>query len=313
MNTYIRAAASFCDKNTLVKVCRVWSEPEPDGLGLGLPYRRRRKTMFVPFKNIHEGDKLSVFDGDSEFHYTADEDAAEERDALRKNDSNWSVNVTDDNGRTKKLFPSDFAPYIIYLSVVKKGDWRGSNLVFESVFNSSEDIIRGLRSIFERHVKDESGRRLSGAERISDMAKKYLTPEHTEQFGFRFIAEGMNFVRSDINDILPNDWVSNLHFTVTNMTSIPHHLYSLPSSRIWANTVSSPRGVPPSQTSFGSWMNCTATCPWKRRAGLWSISSGLGCCWRKARSCLIPNISTLLRVNFWCPSTHWKEPATPRY
>ena len=37
------------------------------------------------------------------------------------------------------------------------------------------------------------------------MAKKYLTPEHTEQFGFRFIAEGMNFVRSDINDILPND------------------------------------------------------------------------------------------------------------
>ena len=137
MNTYIRAAASFCDKNTLVKVCRVWSEPEPDGLGLGLPYRRRRKTMFVPFKNIHEGDKLSVFDGDSEFHYTADEDAAEERDALRKNDSNWSVNVTDDNGRTKKLFPSDFAPYIIYLSVVKKGDWRGSNLVFESVFKLS--------------------------------------------------------------------------------------------------------------------------------------------------------------------------------
>ena len=208
MNTYIRAAASFCDKNTLVKVCRVcrvWSDPEPDGLGLGLPYRRRRKTMFVPFKNIHEGDKLSVFDGDSEFHYTADEDAAEERDARRKNDSNWSVNVTDDNGRTKKLFPSDFAPYIIYLSVVKKGDWRGSNLVFESVFNSSEDIIRGLRSIFERHVKDESGRRLSGAERISDMAKKYLTPEHTEQFGFRFIAEGMNFVRSDINDIIPND------------------------------------------------------------------------------------------------------------
>ena len=177
MNTYIRAAASFCDKNTLVKVCRVcrvWSEPEPDGLGLGLPYRRRRKTMFVSFKNIHEGDKLSVFDGDSEFHYTADEDAAEERDALRKNDSNWSVNVTDDNGRTKKLFPSDFAPYIIYLSVVKKGDWRGSNLVFESVFNSSEDIIRGIRSIFERHVKDESCRRLSGAERISDMAKKYL-------------------------------------------------------------------------------------------------------------------------------------------
>lgn len=208
MNTYIRAAASFCDKNTMVKVCRVcrvWSEPEPDGLGLGLPYRRRRKTMFVSFKNIHEGDKLSVFDGDSEFHYTADEDAAEERDALRKNDSNWSVNVTDDNGRTKKLFPSDFAPYIIYLSVVKKGDWRGSNLVFESVFNSSEDIIRGIRSIFERHVKDESCRRLSGAERISDMAKKYLTPEHTEQFGFRFIAEGMNFVRSDINDILPND------------------------------------------------------------------------------------------------------------
>ena len=38
MNTYIRAAASFCDKNTLVKVCRVWSDPEPDGLGLGLPY-----------------------------------------------------------------------------------------------------------------------------------------------------------------------------------------------------------------------------------------------------------------------------------
>ena len=49
MNTYIRAAASFCDKNTLVKVCRVcrvWSEPESDGLGLGLPYRRRRKTMY---------------------------------------------------------------------------------------------------------------------------------------------------------------------------------------------------------------------------------------------------------------------------
>ena len=160
MNTYIRAAASFCDKNTLVKVCRVWSEPEPDGLGLGLPYRRRRKTMFVPFKNIHEGDKLSVFDGDSEFHYTADEDAAEERDALRKNDSNWSVNVTDDNGRTKKLFPSDFAPYIIYLSVVKKGDWRGSNLVLK-VFSivaktSSEGFAPFLRDTLRTRVADDS-------------------------------------------------------------------------------------------------------------------------------------------------------------
>ncbi len=192
-NTSNRAAASFCNENTLVKVYR--HNPKYD----------RFETTFVPFKDIRKSDSVSVFNDGHELHFSVLTNASfkkEDRYGNDGNESGWSVKVTEDGGKTVVvLHPADFAPYIISLSVTDEGDWRGCRLLFESVLNDTEAIVSNMRARFEPRVAPENT-----CERHSDtvaaMAKRDLTREWTEQFGFRLISDSVNFAQRGVKDIL---------------------------------------------------------------------------------------------------------------
>ena len=114
-NASIRAAAAFCDENTLVKVSR--NNPKHD----------RFETTFVPFKDIRKSDFVSVFSDGHELHFSVLTNASFEKDERYGNECGWSVKVTEDAGKTVLiLHPADFAPYIISLSVTGCIDIRGS-------------------------------------------------------------------------------------------------------------------------------------------------------------------------------------------
>lgn len=190
-NTSIRAAASFCNENTLVKVYRY--NPKYD----------RFETTFVPFKDIRKSDSVSVFASDGhEMHFSVLTNASFKKDERYGNECGWSVKVTEDAGKTVLvLHPADFAPYIIRLSVNDEGDWRGCRLLFESVLNDTEAIVNNMRARFEPRVAPENtcGRH---SDTVAAMAKRDLTREWTEQFGFRLISDSVNFAQCGVKDIL---------------------------------------------------------------------------------------------------------------
>lgn len=189
-NASIRAAAAFCDENTLVKVSR--NNPKHD----------RFETTFVPFKDIRKSDSVSVFSDGHELHFSVLTNASFEKDERYGNECGWSVKVTEDAGKTVLiLHPADFAPYIISLSVTDEGDWRGCRLLFESVLNDTEAIVNNMRARFEPRVAPENtcGRH---SDTVAAMAKRDLTREWTEQFGFRLISDSVNFTQCGVKDIL---------------------------------------------------------------------------------------------------------------
>lgn len=87
-NASIRAAAAFCDENTLVKVSR--NNPKHD----------RFETTFVPFKDIRKSDSVSVFSDGHELHFSVLTNASFEKDERYGNECGWSVKVTEDAGKT---------------------------------------------------------------------------------------------------------------------------------------------------------------------------------------------------------------------
>ena len=190
-NTSIRAAASFCNENTLVKVYR--HNPKYD----------RFETTFVPFKDIRKSDSVSVFASDGhELHFSVLTNASFKKDERYGNECGWSVKVTEDGGKTVMvLHPADFAPYIISLSVTDEGEWRGCRLLFESVLNDTEAIVNNMRARFEPRVAPENtcGRH---SDTVAAMAERDLTREWTEQFGFRLISDSVNFAQCGVKDIL---------------------------------------------------------------------------------------------------------------
>lgn len=82
-NASIRAAAAFCDENTLVKVSR--NNPKHD----------RFETTFVPFKDIRKSDSVSVFSDGYELHFSVLTNASFEKDERYGNECGWSVKVTE--------------------------------------------------------------------------------------------------------------------------------------------------------------------------------------------------------------------------
>ena len=186
------------------------------------------------------------------------------------------------------LRPTDFAPYIISLSVTDEGEWRGCRLLFESVLNDTEAIVNNMRARFEPRVAPENtcGRH-SGT--VAAMAKRDLTREWTEQFGFRLISDSVNFTQCGVKDILSEKFFNSpameLTFFAYSDGEYSASPCSLPNCPIWANGTTSLRDVLQSQNCCRSWMRCTATCLKTQQNGLWSISSGLVCCWQKVRSC----------------------------
>ena len=190
-NTSIRAVASFCNENTLVKVYRY--NPKYD----------RFETTFVPFKDIRKSDSVSVFASDGhEMHFSVLTNASFKKDERCGNECGWSVKVTEDGGKTEMVLrPTDFAPYIISLSVTEEGEWRGCRLLFESVLNDTEAIVNNMRARFEPRVAPENtcGRH---SDTVAAMVKRDLTREWTEQFGFRLISDSVNFAQCSVKDIL---------------------------------------------------------------------------------------------------------------
>lgn len=189
-NVSIRAAAAFCDENTLVKVSRRNHK------------HNRFEDTFVPFKEIRNGDSVSVFGDDGcELHFSALTNAYFEERCREENECGWIVKATADGDETELiLYPTDFAPYITSLLITEEGDWRGCPLLIESVLSDTKDIISNMRTRFEDGVNTYSGRRPVIA---ADMAVQELSREWTEQFGYRLISDSVNHAKCDVKDILP--------------------------------------------------------------------------------------------------------------
>lgn len=177
-NVSIRAAAAFCDENTLVKVSR--HTPKCD----------RFETTFVHFKEIRKGDAIDIPDKDTDDAFRTTAYAAEDASYSEARAGGWFVPVACTGQKEYVLKPDDFAPWLVTLSVAFT---HGSSckLFFECVERSEEKLWANIHRIFDdvptlRHE-------LGFVALVRHMARKYLTPDRTDLLAsdsFRMMLSG---------------------------------------------------------------------------------------------------------------------------